>query len=217
MYSSPLFAQGSSILVGRKVGYVGGSGGGGGCTEVIYPTPHLHFEMQLPPGGPDASPNPSNVDPWLSVRTAYARPGLWTTGSVDTIIRDVWIWYATASGIGNVGYPSANDSIGSNLRWEVAGGNINNVAAVQYLANGTSAWDVTNARSGALVHVFNSSNAFWVHDSFFAKWLSLGKEDSFLGFPIGSDDGARQNFQGGCVKKVSGVTYAVSYGSWPCV
>ena len=217
MYASPLYANGSNILAGRRVGYVGGSGGGGGCTEVMYPTPHLHFEMQLPPGGPDASPNPSNVDPWISVRTAYARPGLWPSGTVDTLMRDLWIWFATANGISNVGYPSVNDSVGSNVRWEVAGSNLNNIAAVQYLANGTSVWDVTDARSGALVHSINGANAYWVRDGFFGKWLALGREDSFLGFPVGNDDGVRQNFQGGCVKKVSGVTYAAAYGSWPCV
>jgi uncharacterized protein with LGFP repeats len=78
-------------------------------------------------------------------------------------------------------------------------------------------WDVTDARSGALVHLNNGANAYWVRDGFFGKWLALGREDSFLGFPVGNDDGARQSFQGGCVKKVSGVTYAAAYGSWPCV
>jgi murein DD-endopeptidase MepM/ murein hydrolase activator NlpD len=216
LYGSPLYAQGSSILAGRRVGYVGGSGGGSNCSQVIYSPPHLHFEMQLPPGGPDDSPNPTNIDPWVSLRTAYARPGLWPGGSVDTAMRDLWIWVATANGVSDVGYPSVDEAIGSNVRWAVPSSNLNNIAAVQYLSVGYSTWDGAYARSGALVHLLNAPSAFWVRNTFFKKWLTLGEQNSFLGFPISNDDGVRQNFQGGCVKIVSGTTYAAGYGSWPC-
>jgi murein DD-endopeptidase MepM/ murein hydrolase activator NlpD len=208
------YALGATAVEGRRIGYAAATTtSASSCTNTAYGAPHLHFEMKLAPGT-DSYANP--VDPWTTLRTAYARPGLFADGTVDTSMRDVWVFVANAYGIGSVGYPAIRDSIGSNARLAVPSNNLNNLATVQFLANGTNTFDTATWRTGALVRRNGVASANWIRNAWFGRWLALGMQNSYLGWPIGNDDGVRQNFQGGCIRIINGTATAGTYGSATC-
>lgn len=207
------YAVNSIVPDGRRIGFANATKVAP-CTGQAYSAPHLHIELRLPPQpGIGESTYYDPVDPWISLRTAYARPGLWAGGIVDTAMRDVWVFVANAYGPAAVGFPSIRESIGSNVQWRAS---FSTSAAVQYLANGLSTYDATNMRTGALVHILGAPGASWIRNAWFKKWLAMGEQNSYLGFPIASDNGVRQNFQGGCIKIVNGTAVAAAYGAYPC-
>lgn len=170
----------------------------------------MHFELRLPDGS-DAYNNP--VDPWTSLRTAYARPGLWADGTVDAAMRDWWVYAGAVYGTGYVGFPSVRDAIGSNVQYRANGFN---VAAVQYLGNGAATYDATTYTTGALTHLYGAPGAAWIRTWWYKKWRLIGSYNSYLGFPTGGDNGTIQFFQGGCIKVVGTTATASPFGGASC-
>lgn len=215
LHAMPMLPVNASVAEGRRAAFVGGSGGGNSCSQVQYSPPHVHIEMTIPTAGANclASTNPCHVDPWVSLRTAYARPGLFASGQVNTSMRDIWVWHAYWNGIENVGYPIWTEFFGgANVQYQGSGWNI---AEVQYLSNGLSTFD-SYYRTGALVQVLGQPGAVWTYNGWFRKWVEMGQATSYLGFPIADVVGNRQNFQGGCIAVSGSAAYAAPYGSWPC-
>jgi hypothetical protein len=208
----PLVAQWSYVSPGQRLGYVGGTRDAP-CTSIYYTVPHLHYEIRWP----NMDSYADAMDPWKSSRTSYARPGLWSSGTVDTLMRDAWIYFAAAYGLGEIGYSvSKGPSWGPNVNWENKTSDPNSLAGVQYLTSGLSNYDVYK-RSGALVHVLGVGPAYIVRGLWWKEWSGKGRQNSFLGWPTSFDSAGRQNFQGGCIV-VSGTTVTSKpYGTSPCV
>lgn len=96
----------------------------------------------------------------------------------------------------------------------------------QYLGNGGTGFDGARLyRNGAIIWHSGQSRARWVHGNIFRKYIDVGQQGSFLGFPT-SDEyedsrttvGTRQNYQGGCIAfDVNANVYKAASGSnFPC-
>jgi len=210
--STPLVSSGSYVSAGQRIGFVGGTKSSP-CSTIDYGTPHLHFEIRWP----DMNSYTGPMDPWVSLRAAYARPGLWASGTVDIGMRDAWIYFATLYGLSEVGYSvSQGPTWIENVQWIATNSGTSGLAAVQFLTSGLANYSA-DRRSGALVRRSGASTAFLVRGSWWKRWLTLGLQNSFLGWPISFDDSVRQDFQGGCIVVSGATVVSQPNGVAPCV
>jgi hypothetical protein len=54
-------------------------------------------------------------------------------------------------------------------------------------------------RAGAITRRDADSVGFWLAGNYFARWRSIGSEDSYLGWPLTEVGTNRQYFEGGCI------------------
>jgi murein DD-endopeptidase MepM/ murein hydrolase activator NlpD len=206
------------VRVGQRLGTMSSSGS---CSAYDAGL-HLHFDLLKSPW----SRSFDSLDPYRSLRRAYARPGLRSDGvTPDDAIGNRWLaalntYPNYVEGIRQVGFPTGGGlyafGVGSP---NVLPSNSSTGAAGrrQFLNNGMVGSMDALSRTSAIARKNTSAVAYWVSGPFFLVWSNAGLEGSFLGWPIGDRAAGRQNFEGGCIRQTSPTSWqAFVYGQGGC-
>jgi murein DD-endopeptidase MepM/ murein hydrolase activator NlpD len=215
-------SQNQAVAAGQRIGMLSSTNRCTGPNN--YYGPHLHFQMNILSMGPTWA-----IDPWLSAREAYARPGLPSNWSVpiaqmaNKFTEVVNFFGGTTNGTNWIGYPTGHGYstfTNGNVQW-AGSGYTHGAGYIQYLVNGSGSYDPAGwRRSGAITYVAGAASAQWVGLDQFKKWLESNGPYGWLGWPTSGWNGSKQTFNGGCI-----VTYqsggqatlvATGFGAYGC-
>lgn len=216
--SVPAFSFGQAIQAGQALARYGQSD----SCSTNNTSPHLHFEIST------FNDTNSAVDPYISLKDAYARAGLLADGSnLDSPTQGVYDYLRASWGSNYLGFQS---SIGFPVGWGPVFGYVNgNIEQFvssygyngyrQWFSNGFTSNDPQGLyRNVAIVRRFVEGGAYIINEWRTTLWINNSQSGGFLGWPTSNFNEATQiqNFEGGCMAVAGGYATAQPWGTSPC-